>query len=383
MTLTGIRGLVGLLAPLLVCHGSSNPSADATATATETSTESTTLGPSTSQGTSTETDTTEGTSMTDTSEGTTEPTSTMTTTATTSMTTSTTNPAPFCGDGNVDGDIGEECDEGDANGEGQACTEDCKSAVSCGDGHAYLPENGGAEECDDGNDDDTDECLSTCVAATCGDANVHAGVEACDDGNDEDLDSCSNNCATARRFVFVTGAGSEAQLFTGALGGLSGADAKCQARADNNDSLPILHGRKFRAWLSDTTVGPKTRFSGASEPFTGSYVMAQVVKEDPGWALIPIATGWSGLASAMHTNVINLDEIGDTGPYSSVWTNTKTDGTPGGGDNIDRHCNDWTSSNNFSVYGNLGTTTEKTANWTAKSASVCGSFARLFCVEDP
>jgi len=42
----------------------------------------------------------------------------------------------------------------------------------CGNG---VVEDG--EACDDGNDDDTDACLTTCVAARCGDGIVHAGVE--------------------------------------------------------------------------------------------------------------------------------------------------------------------------------------------------------------
>ncbi|MDC0717226.1 hypothetical protein [Nannocystis bainbridge] len=75
-------------------------------------------------------------------------TSTTTTTGTTgpeppATTTSTTGePAPVCGDGVVDPD----------------------------------------EDCDDGNRDDGDACLATCVAAGCGDGEVWLGVEACDQG---------------------------------------------------------------------------------------------------------------------------------------------------------------------------------------------------------
>ena len=50
---------------------------------------------------------------------------------------------------------------------------------------------------DNGNADDTDMCLSTCLTATCGDGQVQAGVEGCDDGNAEDLDACSNTCVAA------------------------------------------------------------------------------------------------------------------------------------------------------------------------------------------
>ncbi|HRI09002.1 MAG TPA: DUF4215 domain-containing protein, partial [Nannocystaceae bacterium] len=57
----------------------------------------------------------------------------------------------------------------------------------CGDGEV-----GGDEECDDGNADNTDECLDTCVAASCGDANVQAGVEECDDGGRSA--TCDDDC---------------------------------------------------------------------------------------------------------------------------------------------------------------------------------------------
>jgi cysteine-rich repeat protein len=61
--------------------------------------------------------------------------------------------------------------------------------VACGDG---VVED--AEQCDDGNDDDTDGCLSSCMLAACGDGFVQAGVEACDDGNQDDTDACHNDC---------------------------------------------------------------------------------------------------------------------------------------------------------------------------------------------
>ncbi|HRI11005.1 MAG TPA: fibrinogen-like YCDxxxxGGGW domain-containing protein, partial [Nannocystaceae bacterium] len=37
-------------------------------------------------------------------------------------------------------------------------------------------------------------CLSTCVAATCGDGAVQAGVETCDDGNADETDTCTTLC---------------------------------------------------------------------------------------------------------------------------------------------------------------------------------------------
>ncbi|HIE69995.1 MAG TPA: hypothetical protein EYP98_07365, partial [Planctomycetes bacterium] len=43
----------------------------------------------------------------------------------------------------------------------------------------------------------TDACLNNCAAAVCGDGEVRAGVEACDDGNNDDGDECRNDCSLA------------------------------------------------------------------------------------------------------------------------------------------------------------------------------------------
>lgn len=82
------------------------------------------------------------------------------------------------------------------------CPQDCTSPV-CGNGHLEA-----GEECDDGNEDNDDGCLSACsgendccVPNVCGDGFVNttdAGdglqVEACDDGNTLDGDDCSADC---------------------------------------------------------------------------------------------------------------------------------------------------------------------------------------------
>ena len=147
---------------------------------------------------------------------------------------------PTCGDGIVD--VGEDCDDAnDVEGDGcdNDCTFSCESSTECDDGedcngtesctdHVCVdgtpPDEGTTctlssgepgvcrsevcvsancgngvvdtgEECDDGNTDDTDACLSTCQSATCGDGFVHAGVEACDDGNAVPDDGCEDDCS--------------------------------------------------------------------------------------------------------------------------------------------------------------------------------------------
>lgn len=98
-----------------------------------------------------------------------------------------------CGDGYLDRDGGEACDDGDgANSDvdPDACRTSC-ALPSCGDGVTDL-----GEDCDDQNTIDTDACIA-CAVAACGDGFVRTDVEACDDENTVDSDGCVA-CADAR-----------------------------------------------------------------------------------------------------------------------------------------------------------------------------------------
>ncbi len=86
-----------------------------------------------------------------------------------------------CGDGFVG--PGEACDWSvDDN-----CTEDC-ARPTCGDGKIQ-----GDEQCDDGNEIDSDNCVA-CLIAACGDGFVRDGLEECDDGNESNDDTCVAGC---------------------------------------------------------------------------------------------------------------------------------------------------------------------------------------------
>jgi cysteine-rich repeat protein len=61
-------------------------------------------------------------------------------------------------------------------------------AAICGDG---IPQND--EQCDDGNDVDSDSCSNTCKTPGCGDGILNFD-EACDDGNTVDGDGCNSVC---------------------------------------------------------------------------------------------------------------------------------------------------------------------------------------------
>jgi cysteine-rich repeat protein len=99
-----------------------------------------------------------------------------------------TGPAGFCGDGKVD--VGEECDDGNAD-EIDQCTTKCRPP-SCGD-DILQP----GEICDDGNLDENDDCTSKCKLSVCGDGILREDTEECDDANAVDTDACLSTCKVA------------------------------------------------------------------------------------------------------------------------------------------------------------------------------------------
>lgn len=112
----------------------------------------------------------------------------------------------YCGDGRHDPFKGEECDDGNSNNT-DGCLSRCRFA-RCGDGARQpLGKNGVAgggddEECDDGNANDDDGCDSACLdenLCSGGSPNgTQTGDEQCDDGNAIQTDTCDNFCRRTR-----------------------------------------------------------------------------------------------------------------------------------------------------------------------------------------
>ncbi|MBI5486991.1 MAG: DUF4215 domain-containing protein [Deltaproteobacteria bacterium] len=74
------------------------------------------------------------------------------------------------------------------SGAGGVCRSGLCASIACGNA---LVDPG--EQCDDGNTDNTDACLTSCVLASCGDGFVRAGVEVCDGDPPR---SCTTSCAS-------------------------------------------------------------------------------------------------------------------------------------------------------------------------------------------
>jgi hypothetical protein len=168
------------------------------------------------------------------------------------------------------------------------------------------------------------------------------------------------------KLIFVSSA-----LYTGNLGGLAGADSKCQALADGAG----LCGT-FKAWLSDGNTDAASRLTHA----TGNYVLTngQIV-----------ASGWSGLTAGTLLHAIDRTETNGAAPVGTVdcggspvapvWTGTLVTGlrapSPGS-------CSNWTSDGTGSA-GVFGNAIQSNAAWTAmcQLLAVCQRTAALYCVQ--
>ena len=279
----------------------------------------------------------------------------------------------LCGNGTVDPD--EACDDG---GESATCDADC-TPVECRDGVRNAT---AGEECDDGNASNNDNCTNECRLASCSDGfrnadeldvdcGGHCGPrscrvgQSCGDSADCDSDFCDDNtCTYPAKLVFVS-----SELYNGDMGGLAGADARCQGLADAA-GLPGT----YRAWLSSTTESPSTRFIQSEGP----YVLVNGTL---------IANSWTDLTDGALANPINLTERGTAPPASfslcsgettGVWSGTR----PNGSIISTNRCQDWTAAT-VSVGGHWGNSTRSTnAQWSDWCyGGSCDWLASIYCFQ--
>ncbi len=200
---------------------------------------------------------------------------------------------------------------------------------------------GNTEACN-GIDDDCDTVIDgTSTAALCG-ARAY----------------CSSECRTGRR-VFIT-----STAHTGNLGGLAGADAVCQTRA-NAASL----GGTWKAYMVTDRSNASTnldRLSHASVPYAR---LDGVV----------VANNWADLSDESIRVPITVSELG-TNVNSNVWTGLSN---VGGGTN--QHCDNWsyagTNCLSGSACGSAGESGMTNNHWDGYYVFSCGSGFRLYCIE--
>jgi len=155
-----------------------------------------------------------------------------------------------------------------------------------------------------------------------------------------------------KKRVFVT-----STLYDGNLGGLSGADSKCQERA-NAANL----GGTWRAILSTSAVDARDRIGYNWEYLV--LINGRVVEN--------VASLWDGTLS---NGPININEYGNT-QSNSVWT-----GSSLGGSSVAYTCTNWTS-NSSSIMGNQGLSSYTNSLWINDKSVACNNISNsLYCIE--
>jgi len=263
------------------------------------------------------------------------------------------------------------CDNGCSNG---SCRECVPGQTECATGQA--PETCQAS----GNWSIAAPCPGACLEGVC--VACTPGQTRCLSDSTEQL--CGNDgawgstmtcpyvctggaCSSNGKRVFVT----SVTFVGGALGGLDGADAKCQELAAASG-----YGGMYRAWLSDSTGSPASRFSKDGGPY---------VVGDGGVA----ANNWAQLTGGVLIEAISVTETGirlessspSCGDGPMVWTDTKPDGTLG---DLELDCGDWSDATRAESWrGDVSSVT----GWSSECdmgvswQTACGARAALYCFE--
>ena len=158
---------------------------------------------------------------------------------------------------------------------------------------------------------------------------------------------CTPGSREVQKRVFVSSTNVSSNL-----GGVTGADAACQALADGAGLVG-----DFRAWISDATQSPASRFVRSSVSY---------VRLDGAVA----ASNWPDLTDGSLQNPINVTET-LVQSNEIVWTNTNAAGAV---DNTDpaHTCQNWTS-NSFTLDATVGLSDQTTAGWSSTGAvGICG-----------
>jgi hypothetical protein len=160
--------------------------------------------------------------------------------------------------------------------------------------------------------------------------------------------------------VFITG-----KSFISNLGGLAGADEKCQAEADTSTS--IVPSGSYMAWLSDGTDSPDTRFTKSPHP----YVLSDGTK---------IAEDFTDLTDGSIQHFVNIGSTGKPVGQKLFWSSTKPDGTSA---QKFVTCEGWTWTKTSTTISHsmVGITTRKTTLWSMYSREQCGRSYRLVCFQ--
>lgn len=166
------------------------------------------------------------------------------------------------------------------------------------------------------------------------------------------------------RIIFVS-----SQTYTGHLGGIAGADAKCQGLA----AAAGLPGT-FKAWLSSPTREPDSGFT----PHAGAWRLVDGTLVANDW--VDLTTEKQVPTEFFVRTPVLLNEYGvNVSGETRVWTATTVTGTAG-----TQRCASpsgaWRSSSP-AVIGQHGLATSTSFSWTEITTAPCNTSLRIYCVQ--
>ncbi len=214
-----------------------------------------------------------------------------------------------------------------------------------------------------------------------------------------DASPCGDTCnagmrcvaGECERAVFATSG-----RFDGNLGGLAGADARCQAAAT---AAGLRH--TFKAWLSDATVHAKDRLDRGGSGYRLLGPDGPLVATSIDAMLITITYPMPTLVMSAR---IDRDEYGEPSVEPLLaWTGTRPDGTSWDSvewTNDSLTCENWTTTAHsetcgqpgYCLYGRagkmhdlnyLGEPEPSDITWTSYAGYWCEQQFRLYCFEQP
>jgi hypothetical protein len=267
------------------------------------------------------------------------------------------------------------CTPTDANNgiceESPDCDIDC-TIPECGDGIVNGQAN---EQCDEKGE--SPHCDIDCTLPECGDDIVNTQAnEQCDEGGKNGTTICQACVRTGLR-VFVTSIS-----FSANLGGVAGADEKCNDLANAFDPSP---NKVYKAWLSERIGDDDDNITKPSSSFTECPFPLPLFTTD----YTQLAQSFSDLMDHGPLQHITMDESKNTIPPGIVWTRTHQDG-----EIVDYwfgqigDCGDWTTPDK-DTYTAVGLATDDGTspqdwileNWTTRARVSCSATAHLYCFE--
>jgi hypothetical protein len=189
--------------------------------------------------------------------------------------------------------------------------------------------------------------------------NVDTPIAGTDAANKAYVDAQAGGGGTyIKKRVFVSSV-----VYTGAaIGGLAGADAKCQTLAD---AVPALVGKTWKAILSDSTVNAIDRIG--IDRTDNKYLVTMKNQ--------PIASAWELWGNTFIHSPIAYTESGGLPSAASVWTGTNQYGL-----NTGTNCSNWISTVTTGQYGSFGAVGTK--DWIEQgAANPCNSTLHIYCIE--